>query len=87
MPRVFLPPLVQELAGGTKEVEVDGTTIRQVIAHLEARFAGIRESLCSGDDLKPGLVVSVDHQVSHLGMWQPVRPTSEIHFLPAIGGG
>ncbi|HVV99663.1 MAG TPA: MoaD/ThiS family protein [Planctomycetaceae bacterium] len=87
MPRVFIPPLLRPLAEGAEEVEVAGTTVRQVVENLNARFPGIRERLCSDGELQPGLAVAVDGQVSSLGLLQKVQPASEVHFLPAIGGG
>ena len=87
MPRVFIPPLLRPLTEGAEDVEVAGSTVRQVIENLNARFPGIRERLCRDDDLQPGLAVAVDGQISSLGLLQRVQPTSEVHFLPAIGGG
>jgi hypothetical protein len=29
----------------------------------------------------------VDGEVARLGLLQPVRADSEVHFLPALGGG
>ena len=87
MPRVFIPPLAQPLTAGLKEVDVDGGNVRQIIARLENRFPGIRDCLCEEDDLKPGLTVAVDGNVSSLGLVQKVGPNSEVHFLPSIAGG
>ena len=39
------------------------------------------------EDLIPGLAVIIDGEVSLLGMLDKVQETSEVHFLPAIGGG
>ena len=87
MPRVFVPPLVRPLTDGNAEVEANGANVREVVENLELRFPGIRNRLCADDGLKPGLAVSVDGQVTSLGLWQQVSENSEIHFLPAIGGG
>lgn len=87
MPRAFIPPLLRPLTGGVSEVEVEGSNVRQVIAALDERFPGIRERLCEGDHLRPGLAVAVDGRMSSVGLLQKVRPESEVHFLPAIGGG
>jgi hypothetical protein len=35
----------------------------------------------------PGLAVVVDGETSQLGLLAQVREDSEIHFLPALGGG
>jgi molybdopterin synthase sulfur carrier subunit len=78
---------MQHLTNGEAVVEADGTRVSEVIDSLEARFPGIRERLQEGEGLRPGLSVVVDAQVSHLGLLESVSPESEVHFLPAIGGG
>jgi len=87
MARVFFPSALQSLIGGQDVVETSGGNVREVIADLESRFPGIRDRLCEGDDLRPGMAVTVDGGVSSLGMLQRVNAEAEIHFLPAIGGG
>ena len=87
MPRVFIPPLMQSLTNGEQQVDASGSSVRQVIDDLESRFPGIRGRLCDGDDLKPGLTVAIDENISNLGLLQKVADDSEVHFLPAIGGG
>ena len=39
------------------------------------------------DELLPGVAVIVDGEASQLGLLERVRDDSEVHFLPAIGGG
>jgi len=87
MPRVFIPPLLRELAEGHEIVEIPGQTVRQIVAALEHRYPGIKDRLCEGEGLRPGLSVAVDGRVSSLGMIQKVGEMSEVHFIPAIGGG
>ena len=87
MPTAYIPPLLRSLSGGVDHVQVDGTNIRQVIDGLESRFPGIRDRLCEGDRLRSGLVIAIDGAVSRLGLIEKVQPTSEVHFLPATGGG
>ena len=87
MARVFIPAQLRELSGGAKQIELPGTTLRQIIDGLEAAFPGIRERLCSGGAISPALQVSIDGALTSRGLLAPVAPDSEIHFLPAIGGG
>jgi molybdopterin synthase sulfur carrier subunit len=87
MPQVFIPALMRSLAGGAAQVEVSGATVRQIVNELEARYPGLRDRLCDGDELRPGIAVAVDGRVSSRGLLQKVEPASEVHFLPAIGGG
>lgn len=87
MPRVFIPPLLRPFAESAAEVNVEGATVRQVIAALEALHPGLKGKLVADGQLKSGLQVAVDGHVSSLGLLQKVSSTSEIHFLSAIGGG
>lgn len=87
VPRVFIPPLLRPLAGGLEQVDMEGTSVRELIDGLEAQFPGIRARLCQDDELKPGLTVAVDGNVSHRGLYEKVQQASEVHFLPAVGGG
>jgi molybdopterin synthase sulfur carrier subunit len=87
MSTAFIPPLLRELTGGVDQVQVEGTTVRGVIRELEAKFPGIAERLLAGDVLKPGLAVAINGAVASQGVLQKVPAGSEVHFLPAIGGG
>ncbi len=87
MPRVFIPPQMRDATGGVAEIDVDGTTVRQVIAALEIEHPDIRQRLCDGDRILPTIKAVVDGAVSPRGMLAKVGENSEVHFLPAIGGG
>ena len=89
MPEVWAPPRMQQLTGGKQQVRVAGATVRQVINNLEQEFPGTRALLVDEDenDLIPGIAVIVDGETSLLGMLERVSEDSEVHFLPAIGGG
>ena len=87
MPRVFIPPTIRSLTGNQEVVEAAGQNVREVIASLDEQYPGIRDWLCSDDELRPGLSVVVDGSVSSLKLLQRVSTDAEIHFLPAISGG
>ena len=89
MEEVWIPPKLQELTGGKQQVQVDGTSVRRLINNLEILHPGIKEFLVDDgeDDLVAGLAVIIDGEVSLLGMLEKVQENSEVHFLPAIGGG
>jgi molybdopterin synthase sulfur carrier subunit len=87
MANVFIPTQWRDLTGGQAVVEIEAATVRQVIDALEARFAGIQERACENGELAGSLAVSIDGNIASRGMRTPVQPTSEVHFLPAIGGG
>ena len=87
MPRVFIPPELRTQVGGVESVDVPGKTVREVIDSLDAQFPGIGRHFRDGDSLRGGLTVVIDSDVSPRGLLQKVDPASEVHFLPAIGGG
>ena len=87
MPTVYLPPQMRSLTGGVVQFEVEGATVRALIEALEAQYPGIKDRLCRGDELSPSLQVSIDDKFSSQGLRAGVGPNSEVHFLPALGGG
>ena len=87
MATVFIPHQMRDLTGGQARLEVGPGTVRDVIAALEAAFPGIVARLCRDDELAPSLQVTIDGILSHRGIRATVGPASEVHFLPAIGGG
>ena len=87
MATVFIPAQLRALTGGVDRVEAAGESVRQVIASLEAAHPGLGSRLQKEDALAPGLAVSIDGVFTNRGLAAKVGPTSEIHFLPAIGGG
>ena len=87
MARVWIPSLLRELTNGQETIEVPGRTVRQLIEELERRFPGIKARLCTDDSLRAGIAAVVDSQVAQMGLMQTVGQESEVHFLPALGGG
>ena len=87
MATVFIPSLMQTLTDGEKRVRVEGSTVRQIINNLDGMYPGVKERLVEDDRVKPNISVAVDGEVTPLGMLEKVGEDSEVHFLPAIGGG
>jgi molybdopterin converting factor small subunit len=87
MATVYIPTLLQPAAGGARQIDVPGATVRQIVANLEQLHPGIQAKLLDGDRLRPNLSVAVDGEVSPLGLMEAVSPNSEVHFVTAISGG
>jgi molybdopterin synthase sulfur carrier subunit len=87
MATVWIPALLRDLTNEQQTVTVPGITVRQVIEALDRLYPGIRDRLCDANGLRPGIAVAVDTQIARLGLLEPVAATSEVHFLPAVGGG
>ena len=80
---------MQKLTGGIQVVQVEGSTVRQIINNLELLYPGTKARLYDSeeDELLPGVAAIVDGDVTQLGLLEKVNEDSEVHFLPAIGGG
>ena len=87
MARVYIPTTIRSLTGGQDIVDAAGSNVREVIDDLEKQFPGIKDRLCCGDEILPALSVIIGGSVSSLGLLHRVVADTEIHFLPAIGGG
>jgi molybdopterin synthase sulfur carrier subunit len=87
MATVFIPAQLRALTGGAHTVNLPAATVAEVVERLEEHFPGIRARLCEGNNLLPGLQVSIDHRFSRQGLAAELQPASEVHFLPVIGGG
>jgi len=87
MAMVYIPTLLRPMTGGVATLELEGSTVSQLIAALDQRCPGIATHLLDGDALARGLAVSINGAVAPLGARAKVSGRSEVHFLPAIGGG
>jgi sulfur-carrier protein len=89
MADVWLPPRLQRLTGGEQVVQVAGETVRQLIENLEHAYPGMKAELYDEEEdiVMPGMSVIIDGETSQLGLLERVPANSEVHFLPALGGG
>jgi molybdopterin synthase sulfur carrier subunit len=84
---VFIPSLMRSLTGDQDTVEVEGATVREIVNNLDAKYPGMKDRLVDKFRIKPNISVAVDGEVTPIGMLEKVGEGSEVHFLPAIGGG
>lgn len=87
MATVFIPTMLQKMAGGVKQVEFEAKNVRQVIEELDRLYPGMKDKLVEEGAIRPNLAVAVDGEVARMGLLQKVGENSEVHFVPAIGGG
>jgi hypothetical protein len=81
MARVFFPEHLTRYTNGTRELEVDVSSFRELLAVLEQRFPGI-ESRVVGK-----VAVAIDGDIINDPYLDPIRPDSEVYFLHRIEGG
>jgi len=84
---IFIPSMLQSLTGGAKQIDCEARNVRQVIERLEELYPGIKDRLVENGELRPNLAVAIDGDVAVMGLLQKIGENSEVHFIPAIGGG
>ena len=87
MATIFIPTMLLPVTGGTKEVKLEARNVRQVIEGLEELFPGIKDRLVEDGDIRANVAVAIDGEVARMGLLEKVQENSEVHFVPAIGGG
>ena len=87
MATVFIPALLRKLTRGQESIVASGRTVGQIIDDIEKQFPGFRAQVMDNRELKPSIAVSIDGEVATGGLLDPVDESSEIHFIPALGGG
>ena len=79
--------MLQKMTDGAQKVDMDVRNVRQVIERLEEIYPGIKDRLLEDGDIAPNIAVAIDGDVAIMGLLQRVGENSEVHFVPAIGGG
>jgi len=84
---VVLPrSLAQVLPGLPRRAVVEGATVAEVIAALDADWPGLRDRLLdAGPSIREHINVFVDGELATLDT--SVRPDSTVHVIPAVAGG
>ena len=83
----FIPSLMIDMTSGKQRVEVTGSNVREIVISLDELFPGVKDRLVENHKIKPNISVAVDGEISPLGILEKVEPNSEVHFIPAVGGG
>ncbi len=83
----FIPAPWRDLTGQQTKVEVEAATLRELIEELDRRFPGIHTRLCEKGAVRSSIQVSLDGTLISRNLRTPLKPQTEVHFLPAIGGG
>ena len=90
MSTVRIPPTLRTSTGGAKQVQVDGSTVREVVTGLVAAYPALGPQLL-GENGELNRFVNAflnDTDVRHLGALEtPVADGDTLVLLPAMAGG
>jgi molybdopterin converting factor small subunit len=86
---VRVPPVLRAEAGGKREVEASGATVRELLEDLTERVPALGSKVYEAGELQSFVNVYVDGEdVRTLqGLETPVRDGSTVILLPAMAGG
>ena len=86
---VRIPPILRPEAGGNRNVELPGETVREVLDALLAAYPTLRDRIYDGNELPQFLNVFVDGSDVRLsdGLETKVGDGTTVILLPAVAGG
>ena len=90
MSKVRIPAQLRTLTGGAGELEIEGSTVGEVLKGLDAAHAGFAERIFDEDGgLRRFVNVFLDEEdVRFLdGLSTPVTSGQTISIVPAVAGG
>ena len=87
MATVVIPALLRKFTEGRDRVSANSRNVGQLIDDLERQYPGLREHIIEDGEVKPSVAISIDGEMGTGGVLEPVRESSEVFILPAIGGG
>ncbi|HXX47128.1 MAG TPA: MoaD/ThiS family protein [Myxococcota bacterium] len=83
MARVVFAPGLRRFTGGAESAEIAARDVRELLRALYQRWPELERRLAEGT------AIALDGEVIPSGeaLLEPLRPDTEVHFLPQIGGG
>jgi molybdopterin synthase sulfur carrier subunit len=88
--KVIIPTLLRRLTDNADAVEVDATTVRDILDRLDERYPGFRARVCEeSGELRRFINIYVDGEdvrfLDNLATLVPAQ--AEVAIVPAIAGG
>jgi sulfur-carrier protein len=89
MSTIRIPPVLRENVGGSRTVEVSGSTVAEAIEDLFGRHPSLRERITEDGKLSRFINVYVNERDVRYrdGLETPVGAGDTIILLPAMAGG
>jgi len=87
---VYIPTPLRRLTGGQAKVEVEASTVEELVDRLEASYPGVRDRLLDEEgNIKRFINVFVNgEEIRGLQSEQTaLQPGDEVSIIPAMAGG
>ncbi len=88
--RVHVPPPLREHSGGERELEVEASDVRGMLAELGRRHPELRRSVCDETGAvrrHVSVFVNGTRVGERAGLDTELAPGDEVVILPAVSGG
>ena len=89
MSTIRIPPILRPEAGGNREVDASGATVREALENLVATYPALKDRIFDGDELPQFLNVFIDGSDVRLlgGLDTALADGATVILLPAVAGG
>jgi sulfur-carrier protein len=86
---VRVPPVLRHEAGGAREIQASGATVRELLDDLSSRLPELGSRIYDGSEIRSYVNVYVDGEDVRTrgGLDAPVREDATVVLLPAMAGG
>jgi molybdopterin synthase sulfur carrier subunit len=88
--RVIIPTPLRKFTGNAEVVEIEASTVKDVITNLNERYPGFAERICKETgELRRFINIYVEGEDIRFlqNLQTPVRDGAEVSIVPAIAGG
>ena len=88
--RIIIPTPLRKLTANVDVVEVDASTVKELIVHLDERYPGFRDRIChEGGELRRFINIYIEGEDIRFlqNLDTPIRDGAEVSIVPAIAGG
>ena len=87
--RVVLPYQLRDRSGGARSVELHGNTVRELLDDLDARWPGLKFSIChETGELRPFVNVFVGPEdIRYLAGLDTAVNGQTVHIIHSVAGG
>ncbi|MEW6202915.1 MAG: ubiquitin-like small modifier protein 1 [bacterium] len=88
--KILIPTPLRKLTKNEAEVEVEGSTVTEVLKALEEKFPGFKDRMFDeGGNIRRFINIFVNEQDIRFGdgVNTPVKDGDEVSIVPAVAGG
>ncbi|MBH77742.1 MAG: molybdopterin synthase sulfur carrier subunit [Dehalococcoidia bacterium] len=84
---VLIPSPLRLLCAGAAFLEVEGSTLGEVLRAVDEHCPGFLDRTVEGGRIRPELSIALNGHAFHYGLTEPIAKDDELTIVPAIGGG